>query len=59
MENNGCEGCTTEPIEHVSCYHIPIIDKIKCPCSICLVKNMCLCGCDAHEEYLEQMAEWL
>ncbi len=38
-----CPGCLTYSIE---CNTKPISDGIKCPCSICLVKMICVTPCN-------------
>lgn len=51
MEN--CDGCLIK-CTHYKAYSYKLISKpvlIKCPCSKCLVKMVCLEGCEDFDKY--------
>ena len=46
MKDINCEGCNMEYNEVSVCYICKSKDLIvNCPCTICLIKNMCYISC--------------
>ena len=55
-----CEGCrtnsryveTSQEIRRVCLITYPVLSETEqCPCITCLIKGMCLSGCDAYRSY--------
>jgi hypothetical protein len=54
MKRKDCEGCETISYGDLC----PYFDKnLMCPCSICLVKSMCIDSCDLLEEHRKRIEE--
>lgn len=54
MKKKDCEGCLSinEDIDDNDCC-IWFNKGLICPCSICLVKVMCVCYCNPMKEYMK------
>lgn len=52
MKTNGCEGCKGQ-CKTTSVFLTADGEKVYCPCQICIVKVVCVLGCDNFSEFVE------
>ncbi len=52
-DSKSCRGCTTYNDETAVCNNF--IHKTRCPCQTCLIKVVCVRGCDDIRSYLSQL----
>jgi len=51
-ECRGCKGCDSKGLCVLKSYYIDDLgNKIKCPCSTCLIKGICIKICDEVKGY--------
>ena len=50
-----CEGCPEASSRDSNCYYSNNINADgKCPCTICIIKPMCLTACDCFHAYYQR-----
>jgi hypothetical protein len=52
-EEEDCEGCRTKNASGKTCSKFRF--NLVCPCSICLIKIMCMEPCDIFDSYIEKI----
>jgi len=50
-----CDGCKGSCKNEFDFYLDSNDNKIICPCSFCLIKGVCINGCDNFEKYVKQI----
>ena len=51
MNNDECKGCRSFDVNNYECAQAANRLEGKCPCSLCVIKMVCIDACEAYQKF--------